>query len=305
LDNARGIPGSAQIESATMRHMRNCLRSVLLLAAVLALSVSLLAQAGTGGIEIFAQITPSGARPEPVRQFSFCVLTKSYKDIVKEIEDQNVLISRDAFIDGLKVTPELKTWLKAHEGVVDLSSTDLDTIVKVDDIMNIPEFFKAYEAANSGGVTRGLPQPKYKEADKTANPERYKKDQEEYLAATRKFIETHPNTVQGIELELTPINPRTAWDDIHLKRKAKIEQVAPDTAQVKYLAARAETDLDGHAVVIGLRPGNYWVSTLGADANAGDRHLTWDVPVTVQPGAPTRVDLSNLNGVDKRLSGVQ
>jgi len=35
---------------------------------------------------------------------------------------------------------------------------------------------------------------------------------------------------------------------------------------------------------------------LGLDAAAGDRRLLWDVPVTVQSGAPTQLILSNLNG---------
>jgi hypothetical protein len=300
LDNPTVFLSGAQIESATMTPMRHSLRNILFLAALLALPGSLPAQRGTGGIDLSAQITPTGGRPEPVRQFPLYVLTKSYADIVKEVDAQEVLPTRDKFIDDLKVTPELKTWLKGHEGVVDLSSTDLDKMLTADDIMKIPEFFQAYEAANSGGVTRGLPQPKYREADKTANPDRYQKEKEEYLAATRKFIETHPATVQGIELELTDINPKTPWDTIHLKKKSRTEQMAPDTAQVKYLAAKAETDLDGRAVITGLPPGNYWVSSLGAFANSGDRHLVWDVPITVQVGAPTRVDLSNLNGVELR-----
>jgi len=36
------------------------------------------AQAGNGALDLVARITPTAARPEPVRQFTFYVLTKSY-----------------------------------------------------------------------------------------------------------------------------------------------------------------------------------------------------------------------------------
>jgi hypothetical protein len=85
-----------------------------------------------------------------------------------------------------------------------------------------------------------------------------------------------------------------------LDHKRRVAQLAPDTAQVKYLAGKTETDLDGRALVSGLAPGNYWVSSLGMDAASGDRRLLWDVPVTVQAGQTTHLDLSNLNATDTR-----
>jgi len=274
--------------------MRYSPGSICLLVALTVLPYRSLAQTATGGIELTAQIAPTGARPEPVRQFDFYVLTRSYADVVKEVEGQDELPTRDKFISNLKCSPELKEWLKAHDSM-DLTSTDLDKQLTVDNIMKVPEFFAAYQRSNSGGVTKGLPQPKYKEADKTANPDKYKKEYDEYMVDTKKFIETHPATVQGIELELTGVNPKTAWDNLHLQHHTKIAQVAPDTAQAKYFVAKMETDLDGHARLMGMPPGNYWVSTLGADATAGDKHFTWDVPFTVETGTATRVMLSNIN----------
>jgi len=47
-----------------------------------------------------------------------------------------------------------------------------------------------------------------------------------------------------------------------------------------------------------LPAGNYWVSTLNLDAGAGDARLRWDVPVTIQNGRSTRVELTNLNAID-------
>jgi hypothetical protein len=69
-------------------------------------------------------------------------------------------------------------------------------------------------------------------------------------------------------------------------------------AQSKYLAAKSDTDLDGRASVSGLAPGNYWISSLNLEANAGDMRLRWDVPATIQPGKTTRIELTNLNSND-------
>ena len=40
------------------------------------------------------------------------------------------------------------------------------------------------------------------------------------------------------------------------------------------------------------------MSTLNLDAGAGDARLRWDVPVTIQNGRSTRVELTNLNAID-------
>jgi hypothetical protein len=51
---------------------------------------------------------------------------------------------------------------------------------------------------------------------------------------------------------------------------------------------------------LGLPPGSYWVSSLNLDADAGDTRVRWDVPVAIQPGQTTRVELNNLNATDAR-----
>jgi hypothetical protein len=282
-----------------MTHMRLSSRLFLLAGALLTLAKIAPAQSGTAAIDLTARITPTSARAEPVRQFTFYVLTKSYTDIIKEVEAQDVLPTRDEFIDKLPVSPELKKWMKAHT-VMDLTAPELDKVLTPDDIMQVPEFFDAYQHANSGGVTMGLPKPKYREADKTANPEKYQKQHDEFLTSTKKFIEAHPATVQGIELELAGVNPNMQWEKLHADHKKRITQMAPDTAQVKYLAAKADTDLEGHAFVSGLAPGKYWVSSLGMDAASGDRRLLWDVAITLEAGQTARLDLSNVNATDAR-----
>jgi hypothetical protein len=259
------------------------------------------AQATSSSLEIAARITPTAARPEPVRQFTFYVLTKSYGEIVKEVEAQNTIVSRDQFIESLKLSPELKAWLKAHD-VFDLTTPGLDRLVTPDDILRVPEFLLAYQRSNSGGVTAGIPKPKYADADKVKNPERYNKQLQEYHAALRKFIQNNPSTVSGIELELVGVNPQQQWSQIQADHRRRVLRMAPEFAQTKYLAGKADTDLDGRAAIAGLPPGDYWISTLNLDANAGDTRLGWDVPVTIRGGQTTRVELTNLNAIDTHAS---
>jgi uncharacterized protein YnzC (UPF0291/DUF896 family) len=256
-------------------------------------------QTDTGTLELSARVTPSAARPEPVRQFTFYVLTKSYSDIVKDVEEKDPVPPRNEFIDGLKVSPELRTWLKDHD-TLDLTAPDLDKLLSPDDILNVPEFLLAYERSNSGGVTKGFPKPKYADKDKAEHPEKYEKLREEYLAAVKKFIKSYPETVSGVELELDGVNPQRKWAAIQSNRTRRVQRLAPDTAQINYLAAKADTDLDGRASISGLAPGNYWISSLNLDAAAGDMRLRWDIPVSIQPGKTTRVELTNLNSTEAR-----
>ena len=245
----------------------------------------------TESLEILA------ARPEPVRQFTFYILSKSYAAVSQEVEADDVIPSRAKFIDDLKVSPELKEWLKAHE-ILDLTMPGLDKALTADDVLHVPEFLLAYQRANSGGVTNGIPKPKYKDTDKTDHPDKYKKQTEEYYSALRKFIRLHPETMSGMELEMDAVNPQRKWAKIESEHKKLVQHLAPDVAQTKYLVAKADTDLDGRAGVSGLPPGSYWVSSLNLDADAGDTRVRWDVPVAIQPGQTTRVELNNLNATD-------
>jgi len=259
------------------------------------------AQGNFGALEIAARITPTGARPEPVRQFTFYILTKSYSDIVKEVEEKDPVPSRDQFIDGLKVSPELRTWLKGHD-TLDLTEPELDKLLTPDDILGIPEFLLAYQRSNSGGVTEGLPKQKYTEADKTEHAEKYEKLKQDYLVALKKFIRLHPQTISGVELELEGVNPQRKWAALQNDRRKRVQRVAPDLAQLKFLAGKTDTDLEGRASLSGLAPGEYWISSLNLDADAGDMRVRWDVPVKIERGKILRVELSNLNSIDTRSS---
>lgn len=274
---------------------------ILGVACLLVCTSPLRPQSTAGTITITARVTPTAAKSEPVRDFTLYILTRSYSDICKDVESAYPAPSRDAFIDGLKVSPELRDWLKAHD-VMDLTMPGMDKMLTHDDILHVPEFLAAYERSNSGGVTSGFPRPKYKEGDKTERPERYAKLRAEYLAALKKFMQAHPESISGIEMELDAVSPARAWAAARHEHSKRMQQLAPATAQTKYLAAKVDTDLDGAAHFGGLPAGHYWISSLNLDADAGDTRLRWDVPVTVSAGQVTAIDLSNLNASDRRAS---
>jgi hypothetical protein len=271
--------------------------SLAILAGLVCLAQTARAQGSAASLDITARVTPTAARPEPVRQFMFYILTKSYADIAKEVEAGDVVPPRDEFIDGLKVSKELKTWLKAHE-ILDLTTPELDKMLTPDDIIHTPEFLLAYQHSNSGGVTNGIPKPKYRETDKTDHPEKYEKDKQAYYNALKKFIQSNPSTVSGVELELDAVNPQRKWAVIISNQKKRVQKLAPEIAQTKYLAAKLETDLEGHAFLRELAPGNYWISSLSFNADAGDARVRWDVPVTIEAGQAFRIELTNLNATD-------
>jgi hypothetical protein len=275
--------------------------SLFAVAGVLSIAAPAYTQNDSGALEIVARITPTAGRPEPVRQFTFYILSKSYSQIVKEVEEKDPIPPRDQFIDNLKVSPELRTWLKGHD-TLDLTDPDIDKLLSPDDILNIPEFLRAYQRSNSGGVTKGLPKPKYTEDDKTEHPEKYEKLKQEYLVTLKKFIRSNPATVSGVELELEGVNPQRKWAALQNDRRTRVQRVAPDIAQLKFLAAKADSDLEGRVSVPALAPGDYWISTLNLHADSGDMRVRWDVPVKIEHGKTTRVELSNLNSIDAHSS---
>src|SRR5262249_21677491 len=109
---AKSLP-EERVDSARMACMTRICR-VALLTGLFAIVTTAFwnpaarAQTGTGGLEFVAHVTPTAARPEPVRQFTFYVLTKSYDQIAKDVEAEDMLPERDKFIDELKVSAELK-----------------------------------------------------------------------------------------------------------------------------------------------------------------------------------------------------
>jgi hypothetical protein len=96
-------------------------------------------------------------------------------------------------------------------------------------------------------------------------------------------------------MELDEVNPARKWARTQSEQKRRVGQLAPAEAQTKYFVAKVDTDLDGHATISGIPAGSYWISSLGLYAASGDVRLHWDVPVTVEAGRTTRINLTNLN----------
>jgi hypothetical protein len=268
--------------------------SCLLISAILAVGPQAAAQNST--IEFVAKATPSSGTDEPVRGITFYLLRKSFDDIGKEAAMTYPLVAMDAFIDKLDVSKELKTWMKKNRWV-NLAGEDFIKKLNVDDVMNVPEFHKAYVERMAGDQTVAFPTPKYTPAEKKKNPAKYDEQVKQYQAAIRAFLVLNPKSTDGIDLSLEEVNPGHKWDTITANSNAELHHHTIELAESKYLVARTETDLEGHGFLHGIAPGTYWLSTLDIIAQAGDTRQKWDVRITVPPGKTTYVALSNINAV--------
>ena len=256
----------------------------------------------TGSVEFVARVTPTAGRAEPVRQLTFYMLRKSFADIQKETEETQQKPDLDRFIDSLEVSKELKAWMKKKRWI-ELAGPGFLRQVQLNDILDVPEFYDAYLSRNLGDVDVGFPAPKYRESDRTLNPQKYQKLRQEYREVLRKFIENNPKALEGMDLHLDAINPSQRWAQQNSELRQHIRNRALYLAQTRYLAAKTETDLEGRGSFAGLAPGEYWLGTLDTQAVAGDVRLRWDTPVTVRSREVVRLELSNLNATEPLLSG--
>ena len=269
------------------------LRLVLVWACFLAATPAV---AQTGSIQVTVRITPSAGLAEPVRGLPIYLLSRSYSDIREEAGASVPKLDMDKFIDNLTVSKELKDWMRQHHSVT-LSGQGFTDSLTPDDILGVPEFLNAYLDRNAGDKASGFPAPKYKESDRTHHPEKYQRAMDDYHAAIRKFIVTNPQSRDGIDLGLDSIDPSHAWLDKVAAREPEIRRLALDFAQSKYSLVQAVTDDNGHAGFASVAPGNYWLSSLGIEAQVGDTREAWDTPVAVHPGAATQIILSNFNAM--------
>jgi hypothetical protein len=276
-----------------MSVMKQAASAIFLLFVAAAVSASI-AIAQDGSIEFVARATPSGGLEEPVRGFPFFLLNKSFEDINKEADAAFPKPSRDAFIDKLDVSKELKEWMKKND-CTSLSGEDFIRRLHAADIMGVPEFYSAYMQRNSGDQSIDFPKPKFKPSDKTKDPAKYKKLSTAYDDAVRHYITQNPDSIDGIDLGLAAIDPGSKWQTALAKRIPEIRRLALSLAQSKYLVARTETNLEGKGYLRGIAPGTYWLSTLDVPASVGDARPRWNVPVTVTTGEVAQVVLSNVN----------
>jgi len=257
------------------------------------------AQLQSGSVEFVAHATPSGGLQEPVRGFPFFLLSKSYAEIGKEADAAVPKPDRDAFIDALEVSSELKAWMKKNHWI-ELSGDDFIHKLHSSDIMGVPEFFQAYMQRNSGDQSLAFPKPKYKPSEKLKDPAKYEKLHKEYIDAIRRYIDDNPQTIEGIDLGLADIDPSGKWNTQKAKRAPEIRRLALQLAESKYLVARAQTDLQGQGFLRNVPAGTYWLSTLDVSADVGDARPRWDIPVTVRVGETTYLSLTDANAVQSR-----
>jgi len=258
--------------------------------------VTSLAMAQGGAIQFVADGTPSGGLQEPVRGFPFFLLSRSFDQIQADVAAASPKPDMNAFIAKLDVSTELKAWMKKNR-CVSLTGEDFLHKVAPADALDVPEFRRAYMERNAGDRSFGFPEPKFKASDEKKNPAKFKKESDEYRQILLHYIAMNPQTLDGLDLSLTDVDPGPRWNILLAQRVPEIHRRALDLAQSKYLVARAQTDLQGQAVLQNVPPGRYWISTLDVAAEVGDVRLRWDVPVTVVRGQTASVALSNVNCV--------
>jgi hypothetical protein len=260
-----------------------------------------LAAQSTGRVEFLARVAPTGGQPEPVRQLTFYLMRKSLEDIRAEALQSAPAPDLDKFVDGLEGSPELKAWMKKHHSV-QLSGEEFTKSLTPEDIVGIPEFFKAYMTHNAAYRGMGFPEPKFKEKDRKSNPEKFQAQKDQYEASIRKFIGSTPDSVKGMDLELVELNPNAKWLSLKNKHAKLVEANAMQVAQERYVVARTETDLEGRGSFSNIPAGNYWIGMFGAEAISGDVRQHWDLRVTVRQGETASIELSNFNAVKSNTS---
>jgi len=252
------------------------------------------APAATGTVEFTAQVQPSAGRPEPARKIPFLLLRKSYGEIQAEAERAEPKLDRDGFVDKLEISPALKAWMKRTK-IVNFAGVTFTNALKAEDVLDVPEFFDAFVDRNAGDSTIGFPSSKARDIDREKNPAKYEKDQKAYREALKNFINQSPQTKNDMEVALVAVNPAQRWLAAESARKRNVQARAQELAEVTYLQARTETDMEGRGAFSSVPVGDYWLSSGENEAVAGDTHVRWDTPVPVRAGRITRANLTNLN----------
>jgi hypothetical protein len=277
--------------------MKNAARLTILFLLVAMISGAPRAGAQDGSVEFVARATPSSGVEEPVRGFPFYLLSRSFEEIQKEVATNYPKPDMDAFIDSMSgASKVLRAWMKKNHWV-QLSGEDFVKKLEVDDVMNVPEFFDAYVERMSGDQTTTFPTPKYKASQQKKDPAKYDQLKAEYRNDVKQFLIKNPKSTAGMDLNLEDIDPFNKWTQLQAKSVPDIERRMQELAQSKYLVARTQTDVEGQGFLRKIPPGTYWLSSLEVAASIGDAHLRWDTPVSVRPGQPTYITLSNVNAV--------
>lgn len=263
--------------------------------ALLTFSLAGSARAQTGTIEFTVIVTPASGHPEPARGQMIFLLRQSFQQTRKQAEKEEPKPDLDKFVDALNQSPELKAWMKRMHTTTVIGGP-FHNMLTADDMIRVPEFLHAYVEANltEAGADLGFPKPKYRAQDKTKKPAKYEEDRKQYFESLRKYYEKNPQSADTIDVYLSDSDHTAEWERVVDAWKRKAEERAIQEAQSNEFVAKVETDLQGHGV-FHVPPGTYWLSTLAGYAVGADAHLRWNVPLIVEAGSVTRVELSNVN----------
>lgn len=274
--------------------MRAFLAVAFLVGAELGLALGVSAQRSDATLEFTVRAAPTHGRPEKVMRQPFYLLRASLPEIEKIARQQVAPPNLESFVDKLNVSPELKEWMRGHE-TVSLQGNDFLASLTVDDVMNVPEFRRAYVTRNLIMVGLGFPKRKAKLSDREKNPEKWEKSEKRYWEEVRSYLILHPESKDGMDEHLLDLNAAAAWRVQKKSYQRRVRQKVLQLIHSRYLLAQTETDHEGFARLRGLPPGRYWLTNLWHEVRAGDVHLRWELPVELRPGQTLYLELNNAN----------
>jgi hypothetical protein len=247
-------------------------------------------------LEFSVRATPTGGRAEKVMRQPFFLLRARLETIEGAARQQVPPPELDAFIDTLKVSPELKAWMKRQQTVT-LLGEDFLASLTADDILEIPEFRDAYVTRNLIMVGLGFPKRKAKLTDREKNPEKWEASEKRYWEEVRSYAILHPESRQAMDEHLLNISAAVEWRSQLERHEEQIRQKFLQLLYADYLVARTETDYEGFARLTDLPPGRYWLTNLWREVRAGDVRLRWELPLELQEGRTHYLELNNANAV--------
>jgi hypothetical protein len=263
--------------------------------ALAAFAVAGTARAQAGTVEFNVVMTPASGHPEPTMRQMIYLLRQSFATTRKQAEAEEPKPDFDKFVDSLVLTPELKAWMKKTKTTT-IMGEPFHNMLKPEDMVGVPEFLNAYVETNltEAEADLGFPKPKYRAKEKLTKPEKYELERKNYLAAVRKYYEKNPHSADTIDVHLAEWDHTAEWNLLMDAWTRRSRERAIEYSQTREFVAKVETDLQGRGS-FRVAPGTYWLSTLEGYAVAGDLHLHWNIPVIVEDGMVTRVELSNSN----------
>ncbi len=264
------------------------------LGLIVSVAASAQAQSAPGSIELIVRVTPTGGRAEKVIGQPFHLLRASLREIESQARREVGEPDREAFIEALDVSAELKAWMK-RTGRFELHGEEFTRALSTDDVMNVPEFLLAYQERNLPYLGFGFPKRKAKPRDQTRNPKKWAESEKRYREELRGYLELHPESKQGLDEHLTHIDSAARWKALEHQHAQRVRQHTIQLIEARYRVATAETDADGRARLDALPPGEYWITNLWNVVRVGDQHLNWDLPVAVTSGRTLYVELTNAN----------